>query len=216
MPTTRKQKKARKSRGLEILSDIKNLELLLGERHYSAREESVNSNSVRRPESAKSNMFGNNDGDTYLNHREMGFGDNIDPGHNSASANSNVEINRLSSELNSRLSREMDQLMTSVNVHIQRAISDAISNQILPQIQNALGPGSRRSTQNRWNVPFEIPKINSEDIRYEKIRENSRSEPIRERPDAEYTGQAYDILPSIFYPKSPIFALCLALKTFFQ
>ena len=73
-------------------------------------------------------MFGNNDEDTYLNHRVMGFGNNADPGHNSASGNSNVEINRLSSELNSRLSREMDEMMTSV----QKVISDAVSNQILP------------------------------------------------------------------------------------
>ena len=31
MPTTRKQKKARKSRGLEMLSDIENLDIMLGE-----------------------------------------------------------------------------------------------------------------------------------------------------------------------------------------
>ena len=85
----------------------------------------------------------------YLNHREMGFSNNADPGHNSASCNSNVEINRLSSGLNSRLFREMDEMMTSVNVQIQRAISDAISNQILPQIQNALRSGSGHLTQNR-------------------------------------------------------------------
>ena len=83
--------------------------------------------------------------------------------------------------------------MTSVNVQIQRAISDAVSNQILPRIQNALRPGSGHLTQNRWNIHSERPEINSEDIRYEKIRENSRSEPIRERPDAELTDRAYDI-----------------------
>ena len=31
MPTTRKQKKARKTRGLEMLSDIENLEIMLAE-----------------------------------------------------------------------------------------------------------------------------------------------------------------------------------------
>ena len=46
MPVTRKQKKARKSRGIEMLSDIENLEIMLGENHYSrnVRDESVNSN----------------------------------------------------------------------------------------------------------------------------------------------------------------------------
>ena len=114
---------------------------MLGERH-SEREETGNSNSARRPESASSKMFRNNDEDMYLNHKEMEIGNNADPGHNSASGNSNVEINRLSSELNSRLSREMDEMMGSVNVQFQRAISDAISNQISPEFQNALRSGS--------------------------------------------------------------------------
>ena len=61
MPTTRKQKKARKSRGLETLSNIENLDIMLDERH-SEREESVRSNSTRRPESANSNRF-ENDGE---------------------------------------------------------------------------------------------------------------------------------------------------------
>ena len=38
MPTTRKQKKARKSRGLEILSDIENLDIMLGENHFNETE----------------------------------------------------------------------------------------------------------------------------------------------------------------------------------
>ena len=88
---------------------------MLGERH-SERDESVNSNSVRKPESANSNTFGKNDENICLNHEEMGFGNNAVPGHSSASGISNVEINRLSSELNSRLSREMDEMMSSVNM----------------------------------------------------------------------------------------------------
>ena len=127
----------------------------------------------------------------------MGFGKNTDPGHNSASGNSGAEINKLSSELNSRLSREMDEMMTSVNVQIQRAISDAISNQLLPQIQNALKFGSGHLTRNRWNVPVERPGIDSKDNRY-KIRENSRSEPVREGPNGEFTDQAYDSNSRVF------------------
>ena len=38
MPTSRKQKKARKSRGLEMLSDIENLDIMLGENHFGTRE----------------------------------------------------------------------------------------------------------------------------------------------------------------------------------
>ena len=133
MPTTRKQKKARKSRGLELLSDIENLDIMLGKRH-SETDERVNSNSNSRPKSTTSDRFENNEENLYLNHAEMRPGNSADPGLNSMSANSNAEINRLSSEPNSRLSREMDEMMNNVNTQIQRAISDAISNQILPRI----------------------------------------------------------------------------------
>ena len=91
---------------------------MLGERHFE-REESVNFNSVRTPESANSNTFGNINENVYLNHEEMGFYNNAVPGHNSASGNSSALINRLSSELNSSLFREMDGMMTSVNMQIQ-------------------------------------------------------------------------------------------------
>ena len=46
MPCTRKQKKARKSKGLEILSDIENFDVMLVENRFNemSREESLDSN----------------------------------------------------------------------------------------------------------------------------------------------------------------------------
>ena len=49
----------------------------------------------------------------------------------------------------------MDEMMNSVSVQIQRANNDAISNQVLPQIQNAFKAGSGHVTQKGWNVPAE-------------------------------------------------------------
>ena len=122
----------------------------------------------------------------------MRSGNDTDLGQNSTSANSNAEINRLSSELNLRLSREMDEIMNSVNIQIQRAISDAISNQMLLQIQNALWAGSGHVTQNRWNDPAERPEINSEGYRNGKTNSNSRCEPIRDCLDDNPQEQTYD------------------------
>ena len=133
MPTTRKQKKARKSRGLELLSDIENLDIMLGERH-SERDVSVDRNSVRRQDSNTSDMFENNDENMYLNNVETRPGNSTSRDQNSASGNSSAEINKLSSEPNSRLSRKMDEMMRSVNAQIQMEINDPISNQISPQI----------------------------------------------------------------------------------
>ena len=50
MPTTRKQKKARKSREIDMLSDFKNLYVTIGGNHLE-RDESETSNYGRRPES---------------------------------------------------------------------------------------------------------------------------------------------------------------------
>ena len=58
-----------------------------------------------------------------------------------AGTSSSAEFKRLSSELNSRISREMDEMMNSVSVQIQRAINDAISSQVLPQIQKDFKAG---------------------------------------------------------------------------
>ena len=151
MPTTRKQKKARKSSGLEKLSDIKNIDIMIDENHFDTveKEGSSNSNSARKPESAKSNNLNNDNENMYLNPGVINRCVDADYGRNSASANSSAEINRLSSQLNSRLSRELNGMMSSVSTQIQRAISDTISRQILPQIQNALNSGSGHLTQNR-------------------------------------------------------------------
>ena len=66
--------------------------------------------------------------------------------------------------------------MSSVNTQIQRAISDAISAQILPQIQSVLNAGSGQSTLNKWNVPSERPGMNFEETYGEKAKKNNGSE----------------------------------------
>ena len=64
-------------------------------------------------------------------------------------------------------------MMSSVNSQIQKAISDAISSQILHQIQAALNAGCGQMTQNRWNVPSERPEMNPEETYGEKTIEVS-------------------------------------------
>ena len=71
MPTTRKQKKARKSRGLEMLSDIQNLDIILGENHINTRERegSLNSNLPRGSRSFASNESEHEDGNMSRNQK---------------------------------------------------------------------------------------------------------------------------------------------------
>ena len=135
-----------------------------GENHFNRteRDESLSSNRGRRPESTVEDEIENIDENRHFDSRDAGPSTNADYGRISTEGNSSADVNRLSSELNSRLSRELDEMTSSVNTQIQRAISDAISSQILPQIQSALSDGSGHSTQNGWNVPSERPEANSE------------------------------------------------------
>ena len=178
MPTTRKQKKARKSRGLEMLSDIANLDIMFGENHFNARErdESPNSNLSRRPESFINNESENDEEGTRRNQRVTTPVTGAELDRNSVTANSSVEINRLSSELNSCISQEIDEMMNSVSVQIQRAINDAINNQVLPQIQNVIMAGSGHVTKKRWNVPAERPEPYPEVQRNLNTKRNLRNE----------------------------------------
>ena len=107
MHTTRNQKEARKSRGIEMLSDMENLDIMLGENHFSRneRDESISSNQARRPGSASGDEFENNGENNHLDIGSIGPGTRANYGQNSTGGNSSAEINKLSSELNSRLSR---------------------------------------------------------------------------------------------------------------
>ena len=83
--------------------------------------------------------------------------------------------------------------MNSVSVQLQRAINDAIRRQVLPRIQNAIVAGSGHVTQKGWNVPAEGPETNTEVLRNEKDRNNSKSERVQNRLNDGPTDRAYDI-----------------------
>ena len=91
----RKQKKARKSRGIETLSDIENLDIMLGENHFNGNEkdESLGSNCARMPESTVEDEFENNDENRHLDLGVVDPNTNADYGRNSTEGNSSAEIN---------------------------------------------------------------------------------------------------------------------------
>ena len=180
-----------------MLSDIENLDIMLGENHFerNERNESVNSNQVGRPESLFGDEFEDENENRFQNPRNDGPSPNTELGHNSIRECSSVEINRLSSELNSRISREMDEMMNSVSVQIQRAINEAISSQILPQIQNAVMAGSGQLTKEGWNVPAERPEGYSEVLQNLEPRNNSKNKQANDRSKDGFkstNSRAYD------------------------
>ena len=171
-----------------MLSDIENIDIMLGENHFNTREResSLKSNLPRRSRSFAGNEYENENANVSKNQRNDHSRTNTEYDQNSVTANSSAEINRLSSELNSRISREMDEMMNSVSVHIQRTINDAISTQVLPQIQNAIMAGSGHGTGKWWGVPSERPELNSEVQRNLNAKNNSRNEQVENQLNNDY------------------------------
>ena len=133
MPSTRRQKaKARKSRELDMLSDYGNMDLMLGD---------GNSNSIERDLDALINVpDGRRDYRSFPN-RENSSQENeirdIDSRNEPVRESRLIEsINTLSGEINARMSREMETMMDLMQTQITRAISSAMSERIIPEIQN--------------------------------------------------------------------------------
>ena len=114
MPSTRRQKaKARRSREADIMSDVENLDFLLGNPRLTENRTDSDITSE--------GSFGHT-GETNSQEIEI--------------RTSSENANELRNEMNLRISQEMDGLMSAVNSQIQKAIHEAINTQILPQIQN--------------------------------------------------------------------------------
>ena len=137
---------------------------MLGENHFNdtGRDGSLDRTSTRRQQSIASSNLENEEMNLHSDHRNPGAGTCAGYDQNSASIDSQAEINKLSSELNSRISREMDEMMNSVSSQIHRAINDAIHNQVLPQIQNVIMAVSGQETRRGWERSDERPESYSE------------------------------------------------------
>ena len=132
MPSTRKQKaKERRSRQLDMLSDVENVDIMLGSYSREDEENNISVNEVNldsassRPQQC-SNLIGE-DFRSLLNTNSR---------ENSEIA---VETTRLiNEEISNQMSRKLNEIKTSLNSQIQDAISAAIASTVLPSIQNTL------------------------------------------------------------------------------
>ena len=198
MPTTRKQKKARKSREADMLSDIENFDVMLGGNHLE-REESEISNHGRRPESPSYDTLLNQNGNSHPHSHETEIKTYAQDGHSSREVDSGSEFNRLSGDLNQRITREMSDIMSSVSSQIQRAINEAISVQILPQIQATLKSGQGHMPERRWENPARRPEYRSEEALDRGFRSDSRDECYRFPNRNEDLESTHDIHFSNYY-----------------
>ena len=131
MPSTRKQKaKERRSRQLDIMSDVETVEVVLGsysrDDENNASEDGMNLDLESNRLQQSSNVIGE-DFRSLLNTNSR---------ENSQVA---IETTRIiSDEVSNQISRRLNEINTSLNFQIQDAISNAIIEKILPSIQNTL------------------------------------------------------------------------------
>ena len=141
MPSTRKQKaKERRSRQSDIMSDIENLDVMLGSYQRDNCETQnendgvgIDSRSNRHEENSNQNE---NDYRPYLN--------------TNLSENSCLTVetsNAISSEISSQMSMKFEEMQSSLNSQIIDVIITVIETRVLPSIENAVG--RQNSAKNR-------------------------------------------------------------------
>ena len=139
MPSTRRQKaKARTSREMDMMSDIDNLDVMLGNRNENLIErelaDAIEQSSVQ--------------GDYEANEYERDNYGNFVQGNESLRQNEvRQSFESFTNEFNLRLSQEMDSMTSMVHNQINRAISTAVSERVIPEIQNIVS--SMSSSGNR-------------------------------------------------------------------
>ena len=131
MPSTRKQKaEERRSRQLDIMSDVENVDVMLGsysinneENDLSEKDMNLDSESSRPQRN--SNVTGEDSRSLLTNSRE--------------NSEAKIETTRLiNEEIANQMSKKLNEIKISLSSQIQNAITAAITDTVLPSIQNTL------------------------------------------------------------------------------
>ena len=128
MPSTRIGKaKARKSREMDMLSDLKNVDVMLG---------NGNDNPIEREladANEQSSVQGDIESNTHLGNQYANFTHENNPTRQDDVRQS---FDTFSNEFNLRLSQEMDAMMSMMHQQISTAINNAMTERVIPEIQN--------------------------------------------------------------------------------
>ena len=132
MPSTRSKKaRERRSRESEILSDIENMDVMLGSGEYNHIERDIDQMT------GFSNIFNRDDNEEGHSMRGTSSQDNEirNKPENRNNPHLSGDLDMLSGEINLRISQEIKSLLNGMNSQIENAISSAISERIIPQVQ---------------------------------------------------------------------------------
>ena len=184
MPSTRKQKaREKRSRQSDVMSDIDNLDVMLGsyQRENNEFRSENNENTLDQRSNERESQERNVDEyQTFLNNN---------PSENSCLT---IETSRaISSEISSQMSRKFQEMQTSLNSQILDVINTAIDTRVLPSIKNAV------KTQN-------LAKITYLDLQSDGLQEdtaapeNSQKDLRSNRLHPENSNKSYQVAQNEF------------------
>ena len=169
MPSTRRQKaKARRSREMDMMSDLDNFDNMLG---------NGNDNPIER-ELASAIEQSSVQGDAQVDiHQKSDYKDF--PYENGPLRQNDVRqsFETFSNEFNLRLSQEMELMMSMVHNQINRAISTAISERVIPEIQNivsSMSSSGNRDTEASMSPNSQENRENTSGLRTKITKKDSR------------------------------------------
>ena len=168
MPSTRRQKaKARKSKEMDMLSDMDNLDVMIGSENPLERElaDVIDQSSIN--------------GDIEIgSHSRNDLGSFIQGNEPHGRNDIRQSFETFSNEFNLRLSQEMDSMMAMVHSQINRAISTAISEKVLPEIQNivsSMSSSGNRDTEMSMSPSSQENRENPSGLKTKLLKKDSRS-----------------------------------------
>ena len=171
MPSTRRQKaKAMKSREMDMMSDFDNLDVMLG---------NVKNNPIERelPDAIEQSSA-HEDADTNTYHRNE-YRDFTYENDSLRQNDVRQSFETFSNEFKLRLSQEMDSMMSMMHSQINRAITTAIAERVIAEIQNiansmsstghrdteaSMSPNSQENRENASGTKIKIAKKDSRSV----------------------------------------------------
>ena len=145
MPSTRKQKaKEKRSRHSDAMSDIENLDVMLGSyTHSENRDQEAIDQIEIDPESGRRQQDLDQNESNYRSLLNTNLSENSEI---------TVETSRMiNSEISSQMSRKIEEMKSDLNSHILEVINSAIEERILPSIENVI-TSNREAKNTKWDL----------------------------------------------------------------
>ena len=170
MPSTRRQTaKARKSRKMDMMSDMDNVDVMLGNGDSNLIERKLADAVQQSPIQG--------DIETNMSQRDD-YRDFTCENDSFRQKDAKQSFETFSNEFNLRVSQEMDSMMSMMHSQINRAISTAIAERVIPEIQNivsSMSSSDNRDTQASIYPNSREEKESTSGLKTKITRKDSRS-----------------------------------------